>query len=69
MNIRSKKDQIDIDFENRVNRIGIKTVKRLAATGSVYCQCILGICFAAGVRVRKNFETAVYWYKQAAEQG
>ena len=66
---KKEKDQMDIDFENRINEIGIKAIKQFANFNKIYYQCLLGICYATGTKVKKNYRTAAYWYAKAAKQG
>ncbi|MCI6894181.1 MAG: PEGA domain-containing protein [Bacteroidales bacterium] len=40
-----------------------------AITGDAAAQCDLGECYYYGKSVKKNKESAVYWYRRAADQG
>ena len=47
----------------------IDELKKAAEQGYADAQCNLGICYANGNGVEKNFSEAVKWYRKAAEQG
>ena len=40
-----------------------------AKNGDPKAQNVIGICYSEGTGVEKNLETAVYWFRKAAEQG
>ena len=55
------------------NRADYTSAYRLCQTeavkGDAYAQVFLGVMYNSGLGVPKSFETAVAWYRKAADQG
>jgi len=47
----------------------IAELKQKAEQGDAWAQYNLGVCYANGDGVKKDFSEAVKWYRKAAEQG
>lgn len=43
--------------------------KKKAEQGNARSQYNLGLCYAIGEGVAKDYKQAVYWYRKAADQG
>ena len=41
----------------------------MAEQGDAMAQCMLGLCYAEGNGVEKDYQEALKWYRKAAEQG
>ncbi len=47
----------------------LETLKKQAASGDAYAQNSLGVKYATGTGVPKDYEQAVIWFRKSAEQG
>ena len=47
----------------------VDNYRKLAEQGDANAQCSLGLCYAKGEGVEKDFKEAVKWYRKSAEQG
>ena len=52
-----------------VSNPDIPGLPKAAHQGDTSAQCNLGLMYANGRGVAKDFEQAVFWYRKAAEQG
>ncbi|CAH9019260.1 tetratricopeptide repeat protein [Candidatus Nitrosacidococcus sp. I8] len=66
----------DTDFDPVVTaysqedyKTAFKLLKKLAEQGNISAQSGLGIMYADGKGVARNYEQAAYWYQKAADQG
>jgi len=64
---------VETDSERTVSRSVNKTdfvqMKALAEQGDAQAQADLGVIYAEGQGVDKNYEKALKWYRKAAKQG
>ncbi|KAF9915629.1 hypothetical protein FBU30_001860, partial [Linnemannia zychae] len=51
------------------NTVGLEAIMAKAANGDLSAQVTLGGFFQQGINVQQNFQTAIYWYLEAANQG